>query len=319
MRTDQLLQRIRQQCTLEASHPDYTDAIILDECDDALSQTFENPIVDAHAGYWLKPFFYTTTAGVTKYRIPPRAIVCEKVDIARTGSRYAPLHQVTEDNSALFEMAPGQVGVPQAFAVRDGSIVLMPAPDSSAYSIRLWYYLRPSRLQAQQSSTDNSGVIRGRITAINTTTRALTVNALPFDQELAAPAAITSASQLVDVVKPDGWHEVVLIGASQTIAGLVITVGGTDDLSDIAVGDFVRVAEQTDWPALPDDFHRCLADVAGSKIQTQRDFLIEAGQLAGSCSADFVRFGNIIKPRVRTEAVTVRAPMPTVRRRWGYR
>jgi hypothetical protein len=331
VRSDELVTVVRRNCTIELNHPDYTDQVILDELNDALQQTFEQQIVAAHSGYWLKQQITTlpTNGKGSRVRIPARACSVEKVEISGADLNFSPLHQVTEDNSYLFEGGSSTVGTPQAYAVRGDSIVLMPEPDGQAYNVRVTYYLRPPRMYKSQSSVlGGDGLVRGQIgviTSLSSTITQFTVNVLPFDQSLAVPSA-PSVSQTfyADVVRPNGWHEAVLVSgfaivASSTTVNVTITdqpAGVTDDVNP-ADFPYLRFADQTDWPALPDDFHRCVADVASVKIMLQRNMAPLADQFASGVSADFARFGQLIKPRVRVDAVTVRPRLTGIRRgRW---
>jgi hypothetical protein len=318
-----MLQRVRLNTTLEDSAVDYPDAILLAELNDSLSTTFEQMIVAAKAGYWVRQSFVTVTSPQPKYRIPSRACLqgLLTVDIGvGTNPVYCPLHEVSEEHAVQFESNATSLSTPQAFVVRGDQVVLLPNPDASVYTLRMTYFRRPSRLQTQQSTTLNGGTSRGKILAFNPTTRVATVDAIPFDMEAVSggvitPTPIVSGTTLVDIVHPNGWHELAAMDLSQTWSSTTITFGGTDDLSEVAVGDFVRAREQTDWPQLPSDFHRCLADVTTVKVLAQRNMSDKASDFAQSVSADIQRFQDILLPRVKSSALTIRAPLPGIRGR----
>lgn len=285
-----------------AQYQDYTQARMLRELTDKLRTTFEDPVTKSRSGYWLHEKTFTATIGKNRYRIPARAVVggLESIAITATtsGGVFYEIDQIPVNDMQVYEGQTGRQGQPIVYAVIGDQIELIPTP-STAISIKFTYYIRPSQLVPQQSSTIG-GTVRGQVTLVNTTTRAVTVNALPFDQNLAVPAAITSAVQQIDIVHPDGWHELSLVGATQTIAGLIFTVGGTDDMTDIEVGDFVRVADQTDWPCLPDDFHRSLCDVAAVKILLELHLSEKAASIAESVGNDIARFKSLLYPRVKS-------------------
>ena len=263
---------------------------------------FEDIVTKTRAGYWLKRYLVTATANRSRYRIPPRACVqgLEAVEIADPGTtNYRKLDQKSSDEAVYWEQQPA--GVPMGYWIEGDQAVLVPTP-AAAYNLRFKYYLRPSLLMTSQSSTlGGAALVRGRIDSITNlvSLRQVVVNAQPFDYSLGTPAAITSGSVNIDIVKPDGWHELALVNCTQTLSGLVITLGGTDDTSDIAVGDFVRAAEQTDWPCLPDDFHRVLADIGAVKVLAEIGDLEKASQLLESLGADLERFRSILTPRVK--------------------
>jgi hypothetical protein len=301
MRSDELIATVRMDTTDEDAHPDYTDARIIIELNDSFTTKFQRSIVDSRGQFWQQATLITPLANQTRIRLPARAIKLAKVEIG-TGSgsatQYNDLLEITEDHASYYEAPAVTTGKPQWYVSRGDQLELVPVPDVGTYTIRLKYYIRPNRLVTSQSSTlGGAAADRGRITAINTGARTLTVNALPFDYSLGTPAAIASASQTIDVVHPDGWHELALVGASQTIAGLVITVGGTDPLDRVAIGDYVRVAGQTDWPPIPDDFHRCLADITAAKILIQEANPDKAAGIVSDVNADFERFSALLTPR----------------------
>lgn len=297
---------------------EFTDARVLIELNDKLQTAFEDIVVKSRAGYWLHEFIYTTVANDADYRIPARAVVggLEKVEIASVSTGpYLKLSEIPSSEAQLYRST--QLGGPQTpyvFTVVGDLVECIPTPPAG-YFLKLTYYIRPSRLRISQSSTQGGdGVDRGRITAVNVGARTVTVNVLPFDQSLTAPAAITSATSTLDVVHPDGWHELSYVGATQTLSGTVITFTDTQDMTDILVGDYVRVADQTDWPCLPDDFHRCLADTVAIKILIMQDLEAKAALLTDNAGNDVLRFKSLLLPRVKAEPKSI----PLMSRSRGY-
>ena len=319
MRSDELIAAARLSAFIGDANAftEYTTAVMLRELNDKLQTVFEDIVVKARAGYWLHGVNLTTAANVARYRIPARAVVggLEKVELAQTTlGPYVKLDEVPAAIAQNYETVAG--GTTVVFTVSGDQVELLPAPNS-AFALRLTYYIRPSRLAISQSSTQGGdGVDRGRITAINTVARTLVVNAVPFDQSLTVPAALTSGLQSIDVVHPDGWHELSLVGAPQTFATLTFTVGGTDSMADITIGDYVRVADQTDWPCLPDDFHRCLADACAIKILLEMNIGEKAAALAANNGNDLQRFQSLLQPRVKAEPKTIGIMRRA--RGWGY-
>jgi hypothetical protein len=225
------------------------------------------------------------------------------------------LPKVDEGHSDLFETSYSGLGQPRAYVLRGNDLTILPTPDNSGYVLRITYYRRPARFYASQNSV--SGTDRGRVTAINTSTNTITVNTQPFDQSLAVPAAI-SGTLMIDVVKPNGWFDQVLSNVSATVSVNNLTVAATSPVRDVQVGDYVRVYGQTDWPMLPEDFHRCVVDVASTKILVQRGYQQKASNFAGDVSADMQRFDTLYSNRTREEPRVVRAQL-TQLRRWRLR
>lgn len=305
-----------------AQYPDQTDLVLLGELTHKLHTVFEDVVVKTRSGYWLKEYILTSTINRGRYRIPPRAVVggLEKIEVAPNGVYYT-LTEISPEDAQAWEgsLTVPSTGSPQVFVVMGDQIEMYPAPNL-AIPIRMTYYVRPSILTASQNNQVWYGVTggtdRGRITAVNTTARTVTVNALPFDNSLSSPAAITTALQSVDIVHADGWHELAMVSQTQTISTLTLTLGGTDDMTDVQVGDYVRAADQTDWPCLPDDFHRCLADVAAIKVAIEIGTREKGDELAGNVENDLIRFRSLLAPRVKSEPKTT--PVSLKSRGWGW-
>lgn len=313
MRSDELVSRLRLSAYIGSAseYPDQTDAVLLDELNDKLWSVFEDIVTKARSGYWLQEVLSSTTAGRKTYRIPSRAVVggLESVEVAgSTGGIFYTLSEIAPTDTQMWEgpsAAPTQ-GTPTVFCVLGDQLALYNTP-AAVLPMRLRYYVRPSRLVTQQSFTTGAFVQRGLITAtsvpgVNPVT--LTVNVVPFDMDLAVPAAITTAVQRIDVVHPNGWHELAVVGSTQTLAGAVFTLPNGTDISRVEVGDYVRAAEQTDWPCLPADFHRALADVAAVKVAVELGLREKNDDLASNVENDLIRFRSLLLPRVKSEPKT---------------
>lgn len=307
MRGLDIIEQIRRNLMVTAGTlPDYTDAVLYDEMNTALHTTFEDVVASARSGYWCKPVFLTTANGRPKYRIPARAVVggLEKVEIAMSSTAdYVPLPACTEEQAADYERNAANLGSPQAYVVRGDQIVILPTPNASL-PLRLWYYIRPSRLVAPQSGALVTS--RGRITSINTSTRVIIVDVLPLDQETVGNPPLSGNITPCDIVHKDGWHELSMVNITiSNYAGTTLTVAGTESMDEVELGDYLRFAEQTDWPCLPDDFHRMLADVTSAAVLVQLGLSDKAAQITELVGPAAVRFKDLITPRVKADPPTI--------------
>jgi hypothetical protein len=316
MHTASLLNWLRLDAYIgdASQYPDQTDLILLAECTHKLHSVFADIVTKAREGYWLKEFVTATVVGRGRYRIPTRAVVggLEKVEVATTTTgTYYRLREISAVQAEEWEGAiSGNPGTPQVFVLQGDQIEMFPTPNA-VLPMRMSYYIRPSVLTVSQNNQVwdglTGGTDRGRITAtsvlgVNPVT--LTVNTPPNDNAPVTPVPITSAVQSIDVVHADGWHELALVGSTQTLAGNVFTLPNGTDITDVLVGDYVRVADQTDWPCLPDDFHRCLADVAAIKVAVELGLRETNDTLAQNVENDLVRFRSLLVPRVKSEPKT---------------
>jgi len=314
MRSDELLSWLRLDAYIgdAAAYPDQTDEVLLNELTHKLHSVFEDIIVKARSGCWLKYADTTTTSGKRKYRIPGRAVVggLEAVEIAAVGgTNYGALKEIPATDVQDWDgISPG---TPQVFCLQGDYVALYPVPNA-VFPLRLSFYMRPPKLVPQQSSTVGGGTIRGRLVGINPVTRNCTVNVLPLVYEDGiSPATITSGDQRIDIIRPDGWFEPIVFDVSQTFTGTSFTLGGTQDLSDVQAGDFMRAAGQSEWPQLPADFHRCLADVAAIKVAVELSLREKNDELASNVESDLVRFRSLLLPRVKSEPKTTPVSLKT--------
>lgn len=293
-----------------AQYADYDTTRMLSELNDKLKSVFEDIVVKSRSGYWLHETTFSATIGKNRYRIPSRAVVggLESISINSTpGGAFYEIEQVPVNDLINYEGTPGRLGQPVVYAVIGDQIEMIPTP-STAIQIKFTYYIRPSLLMAAQSPSQFSfaNTDRGRITAINTVARTVTVNAIPFNQALSTPAAITSGADLIDIVHPDGWAELAMVNVAQTYTGLTVLLGasspggGSDPMDDIQAGDYVRAAGQTDWPCLPVDFHRCLCDTAAVKILIELHLGEKAALVGDNNGNDLKRFRSLLYPRVKS-------------------
>lgn len=290
MDSGELLTALRTTAFLPTADPVFDDARLRVELTDAQHTVVERAVLNSRGGYWLKRDVRTTDGTTTRYRIPYRALggVLRDVKLGTsvaaaksTTKRYQMFGDVLE-----FEQAP------------DANLTLV-----------FEYYLRPSRFVEPQTD--------GRVTAIDNTSADpnVTLNAIP-DRMLGsgAPAVISSLSR-ADIVKPNGWHEVCLVNEIIIIIGSTIHFTPGTDLSDVEVGDFVRAADESEWPALPDDFHRMLADIAASNVLLSKKNTEGAGAIMQKVGPVAERFLDIITPRVKAQPPAVIPTVGILRRR----
>ena len=313
MHSTDFIAAVRTSGQLPTADPTYTAAAILRLGSTVQQRLFERALVNSRDGYLLQQRLTATVAGTSVYRLPPRAVTqgAERVEMAGADGKYLPLTKLDPRNASLWE-STGQ-GQPGAFTVRGDSVQLFPTP-SAVYSLRIHYYLRPSALATAQLA--DTGTHRGLIVAHDATS--LAVNAPPFDMLAAVPAVITVSTR-VDVVRPDGGHDRVVVSARvATIAGPTLgiyTLGFVDgdDLSRVADGDYVRVAEQSDWPNLPPEFHQTLADATAATILLNKGSAQKAQQLASSVQSDLARFTDLLNPRVKDQPKVIKPRFGIVR------
>lgn len=310
-----MLAAVRHAGGLPDNHPDYTDARIRLEINDVLRTVFARSVVNARGGYWLHSVTQDLTADTSYYQIPTRALAggLQRVEIRPTAS---------DDFYVLREVSPYEVAErdtataadPYGYWLEADHIRLVGTPSNSNADIRFWYYVKPPRLMQEQIT---GSVYDGTITSINTSTRVALMAVTPVDRD--SGSAITT-STTVDVVSSTGGHDLHVIGATLTdvTSNTSVTFASGTDLSRVKVGDVVRAQDQSDWPMLPQEFHRTLADAAAAVILAGGIGAVEkAGGLSGKIANDIERLEDLLQPRVKDNVRKLRPRHGELRR--GYR
>lgn len=314
MNTTELIAQVRKDVFIgDTVFPDYGDADILLELNRVLRTTFERAITQSRSGYWQKNKYFEVVPGRCNYRIPDRAIgggleqvaLCDATSVVNgvPDGRCYKIDEVTETHAQYYEPGPSQTGIVMKYAVRGNWVELLPAP-SSTCTLRMTYYLRPSTLIAKSSD--------GLITAVDAAGSDLTVNQRP---------ASIDPQENVDIIHVGGWYDVEGLNFPQpAVSGDPQDVkiigedffgaggGSSIDWTRFGEGDYVRKAGETDWPALPEDFHSTLAKLTAVNVMTQLNMLEKKSVTEAAAGMEFERFVDMLKSRVKTEAEVLKAP-----------
>jgi hypothetical protein len=301
-RSDELLDWLRESAVIgnAAAWPDWQDARCLSIMSQRYQAMVSDEVVKADSGYASQEAFVTCVAGQSLYPMPDRSIggTLKRLDFQPSGqTSWTPLEKLDVNEAVYVDQGNTKPGVPRFYDIQDGFIELFPTP-GAAYVLRVSFFIRPSYLVTQQSSLENSGTVRGLITG--KAGRTVTVNAVPLDMLASGTPAITSANQRIDIVHPAGTFALAMYSQPQTLAGSVFTLGGTDDMTRVQVGDFVRVAEQSDWPNnLPVEYHRLVADRGAMEVARSTGRFDLQANLALTVEADQSRWRATIRPQAK--------------------
>jgi hypothetical protein len=303
---------VRRSAFIEDSAVDWSDANIVEELNDMLTSLFVKAVVTSEEGYWQMLEYTLLAANQRTYRMPERACagLAQRFQLSAVSSvDWFPLEEVSEYDAPRYETRSNDY--PMRVCVRGESVMLLPpAKLSNQYVMRTVYSLRPSRLCLPQSATTN-----GLITAVDPVARTLTLSTAVQSVAANGTTSAVSGSVALDVVHPEGWHSVQWTGTG-TVSGTTVTLAANasglaeaNDLSMVKVGDYVRAASQTDWPPLPYEFHRTLADAVACKILTLRNMADKANALSQTDVVPALkRFAELLEPRVTSGAFVFVAP-----------
>ena len=322
MNQTELIARVRRNVFLPTADPTYTDQVILDELNDGLRAIFADIVTMPRQGWWLKQYSFTSTVAQTEHRINPRAVVggIEKVEIGDVNGNLWALDEVPENRAQRYEGFGGQTGTPQFYVIRGDVITFLPG-FNAAMTVRVSYYIRPSYLVAPQADPLNTGYVN--TINLSPTTPNLHVNTFPVyriaRQGISAGNAIATNS-VIDIIHPNGTYESPLVETriTNTVSTQIFFAAGTD-LSEVQIGDYVRANTETDWPPLPEEFHRVVADKASEKILLQKAQPQKAATFAASAQADLMRLRIMLNtPRTRRQPKRAGARLTTRAGVWNF-
>jgi hypothetical protein len=227
--TTQLLRMMNLKGDLPAGR--FTDQDLLDLAYDCLLSEMLPAIMIAREDYYVTSQDAAITANQASYLIPNRALFGKLRDVkVLKGAELCNLrHKDLED---IRTTAPGS---PCAFYMVDDTVVLDPPPAQTQNTLRLYYFIRPSRLVTVAECAV--------ITAISGTDVTVTI-----------PVG-WSNTNLFDIVRGRGRFDILGLDLTATsVSGSTISFANPVP-STVQVGDYVSLAEETCFPYLPPEFH----------------------------------------------------------------
>lgn len=316
--TTDLVADIRVRTAAPATDGLVSDAELLQLVDEEMRTELAQILISARSEYWLAVETQAITSGTASYRIPDRALSQGLRDVTvydENGTEWN-LIQVSADRRYLYTQ-PTSSGAPAAFTLDNGTVVLLPTPASSGYTLRLRYYARPPRLDLLANCM--------AITGAKDSTSFYVTGTPP-----SWVTAIATTPAYVDIVRGDGMRDAILADATATgfSFGTTITLSAAYDVADIASTtsptggrvDYLCRAGFTCYPPIPDELQpvlvalgvRAYAEAIGS------DRAMQAADAMYRRKAAAVR--SVLIPRVDGEdlrIVPLGTPLRNGRRRFG--
>lgn len=187
----------------------------------------------------------TVTAGTSEYYIPERAVGGKLRDVAFADGNggYKPLTRLEPENIDVITSDSSGIG---GYYLLGNKIVLAGSPSGT---MRVSYYQRPNRVVATTAV--------GEITAINTSTRVVTVSTVPSTFTTSLSYDFVKGKPGFDTLGKD--FSASAVGASSVTFSSTLPTG-------LAVGDFVCLAQETPVAQLPVELHSLLAQRVSATI-----------------------------------------------------
>lgn len=150
-------------------------------------------------------------------------------------------------------------GLPEAYAIDGGSIILLPNGTTSALRIR--YAARPGRMCLDTDAT---------------LCKALTAVGVPGAATTALTAAFTGSLASCDLVSSGPAHQAKAVGVTLGGAQPNLTVTNTDLQEQPIVSDYVALGDRSPFVPLPEELYAALVHAVAANILLGQAYLEEA-------------------------------------------
>lgn len=267
--------RLVNQINIKGSLPEgrFEDQELLDFAYDSMLSEVVPTILMTREDYFVTYKDYTITASQAGYTIPTRALngIVREVKLVR-GTQVIDLERID-----LEKISSTQTGTPNSFYVAGTYVYLYPTPATTEDTLRIYYFMRPSKFVPTSECA--------RITAINGNTCSITI---PTGWD---------TSDTFDLVRGRAHFDPLAIDLeASSVSGGAITFTSTVP-SELQVGDYVTLAEETCFPQLPPEGHVPLVQSAvTSALESIGD--PNAATSASKTQALLERFRGVLSTRV---------------------
>ena len=239
--------RLLSQIKLKGSLPEgrFEDQEILDVAYDVMLHNVGPWCIANREEYYVYSATQAITSAQSSYPIPARGqgMALREVQMIKDGV------VVNLERMDLEEQTTTDQGTVDKFYVQNNELMLYPTPNVTNFDLKLYYFLRPSKLVPTSECA--------RITAIDTGTNTLTVS---------APSTWTTPDTF-DLVRAKSGFKTYADGMDLTASAVSTTSITLSSLpSTLAVGDYVSLAEESCFPFLPLEAHGLLVHACVAEL-----------------------------------------------------
>jgi hypothetical protein len=270
--------RLVNQVTLKGSLPEgrFEDQEILDLAYDALLSEIVPMVLEAREEYFITFKDFAITANQSAYPIPSRALN----GVLREAKLINGTTVINLTRKEIEDIRSTATGTPTSFYLSGNDVCLYPTPANTQFTLRLYYFIRPSRLVTSAECAQITDISGNTVTVTiptgwsNTNTFDLVRGRAHFD---------TFATDLTATSVADG----------------TITFSANVP-STLVIGDYVALTEETCFPFLPPEGHVALIQ------STVTSALESIGDPAAATSAQKSemlksKFQSVLETRVQGE------------------
>lgn len=198
------------------------------------------------------PYSQVITAGVSRYRIPQRALARNLRNIIYIdgSGNTNDITMVTPEDRPTYMPTSTTTGTPRAFYIENDYIVLLPTPAVTEGSLEITYPLRPSKI----IQLNDAGVIQSAdpVTSI-------------IVLETALSTILTTTP--LDIISHTSGNIVRTISITPSnVSTNTITFPADSFDSNVEVGDYLCLAEQSPVAQIPEEAHVLMARATQNRI-----------------------------------------------------
>jgi len=249
--TTALLAAVRRRGSFPSAAANGTaDADILRLANEILRLDLVSEIEDVREGYFLTSDDQTIISGTNNYRLPTRAAGLAVADVT-TVVNGNPTSLALIDLTELEYIGPANSGSPYGYYFMGQYLILVSTPNAGG-TLRVHYHQRPSELVAASETGVISSIAAG-VPAANQTRITFT---------LSTPASFTTTKKYDISTRLEGFENLKKDLTAQAVGATTIDFL-TADLPTVFTtannaGDAVNIAEQSQWPQVPPEWHPVL-------------------------------------------------------------
>lgn len=297
--SDELIADVRRLGHLSVDDPDASDTEILAVLNRVMERRFVALIRKVRADYYIGFEDQAIVADQQDYRIPVRSTTnsVRNVVWVDTTGRERPLDPVALTDRHGYATLRGY---PCGYAVQDDYLILLPKPNSSVGTLRVYFERRPSTIVLTSACQVVGDVLVGNSVAYFAVDDPTGFTDVPIDVVRGTPP--------FSLAVRDGTYE------NGFILGYHINLQSHDRAP--AAGDYLCLSGETPFPQLPPEMHPLLALATAAEHLRPTD----AGA-AGLLMADYQDGMNeaikLLQPRQQGKQVKVRNTSSMLRGR-GY-
>ncbi len=265
-----------------------TDAEMLRVGDGEIRTKIIPLIVGAEQEFWIDYQDYTYDTSLTEIRIPSQALLGRVRDVTMIdpeGNESDPINRVPIERFGGYSRSNIYNGWSGMFFTVRGDKILLPQATNveSGWSIRVYYYRRPSQMVATTAAMAVTGVVGNQLTG-------------------SPPGSFTTSTYL-DVVQAQPNFDVLRVNSlPSSVSGGVTFSTATDDA---ATGDYVSLTGTTPIVPVPDLCYELLVSATVYQVLKITGFYEQAAFERDELTKSMANIVTILAPRVKSPSAKV--------------